>query len=372
MYALNNAKSYKLYRFLGLLFLLPQVLWVFLGPAQAEPMSFRLAGNGGNCNGCEWVSAQGEITDETPQAFREYVQSNGTPFNIALHSPGGSLAAGMELGRLIRETGATTFVAKTVQMLEEGLEHYEETEEGICASSCAFAFMGGTERFVDDDGKLGVHQFYSRGEDEVPSEIVQVLAGLTLFHTIEMGVDPRVIVAASGTASDQIYWFDKEELVTFGLDTSISRTEPWKLEPYKSGVVLNTVQHETVRRSVSITLFCRVDDHRWHMLVAEESPHYAEQLADGDFFGFSEDYPSRPTLTVGKTSYAVHARNVEFQRVSENNILVSVDLPSNVADTAGQSLRFDPDLARVFGSLLRVDVELPPRDWLILSEHNCI
>ncbi|MEW6640039.1 MAG: hypothetical protein AB1586_06005 [Pseudomonadota bacterium] len=32
------------------------------GPATAGAMRFALAGNGGNCGGCEWIAADGDIT----------------------------------------------------------------------------------------------------------------------------------------------------------------------------------------------------------------------------------------------------------------------------------------------------------------------
>jgi hypothetical protein len=41
--------------------------------AISEPMTFYLAGNGGNFVGCEWVAAQGEIMPETPELFQLYV-----------------------------------------------------------------------------------------------------------------------------------------------------------------------------------------------------------------------------------------------------------------------------------------------------------
>ena len=137
-----------------------------LGPiAFAEPMSFRLAGTGGNCVGCEWIAAQGDITPDTPAKFEEYITENGKPYHIVLNSAGGSLIAGIQLGKLIREQGATTLVGKTVQVAEPpGLEHLEEKEDGVYAFSCAFAFMGGVERYVGPDDLLGVHQFYSTGK----------------------------------------------------------------------------------------------------------------------------------------------------------------------------------------------------------------
>lgn len=35
------------------------------------PMIFREGFNGGNCNGCEWIIAEGTIQQDTPEVFRE-------------------------------------------------------------------------------------------------------------------------------------------------------------------------------------------------------------------------------------------------------------------------------------------------------------
>ncbi|MEP6019143.1 MAG: hypothetical protein ABJ251_11770 [Paracoccaceae bacterium] len=343
--------------------------WTF---ALAEPMSFRRSGSGGNCNGCEWIAAQGEITEDTPRVFREFLDQQGSVYHIALNSPGGNLLAGIRLGELIRKTGATTFVSETVQVQESGLEHLEEMSRGICASSCVFAFMGGVERFVGPDDQLGVHQFYSPDSASLDSEVTQMLAGATLFHTLAMGVDPRVIVAASGTKSDDIYWFDQQDLEEFGLDTSEGRTEPWRLEPYNEGIVLTTSQHDSVRRSVSVTLFCRSNDHQWRVLISEESAHHARQMKSGDFFGFGRKNPSRPLVSLGSSLVNIHGPNVEFQRISGDFILVSIGLPLNLVDRAKQVLKFDPDFPRVRNALLSVNVELPNSEWLSAARANCI
>ena len=115
--------------------------------ATAQEMTFVLSGTGGNCNGCEWVAAQGEITEDTPAVFSAYIRDFGNPHLIVLNSDGGNLLAGIELGRMIRAAGANTAIGET-RSLSGDLSHLEETIPGVCASACAFAFIGGVERWV--------------------------------------------------------------------------------------------------------------------------------------------------------------------------------------------------------------------------------
>jgi hypothetical protein len=185
-----------------------------------KPMTFAHASNKGNMTTSTWISATGEIGPETPAQFRAFLKSEQyLPGQIVLHSPGGNLAAGLELGRIIRETGLTAHIGRT----ERTLESYnapcdtwgDMVEAGMCASSCAYAFLGGQERFVDSPyyptqgNLLGFHQFYGnpeRGSDMLTAEqvakieastlsVAQALTGQIVLYAIEMGVDPRVVAS---------------------------------------------------------------------------------------------------------------------------------------------------------------------------------
>jgi hypothetical protein len=70
--------------------------------------------------------------------------------------------------------------------------------------------------------------------------------------------------------------------------------------------------------------------------------------------------------------FRVTADDIEFQRISGDQILLSLYLPRNLAEFAGQPLAFDPDLARVFNDLLWVRVDLPTAEWMNVTESNCI
>lgn len=59
------------------------------GPVLAEPMRFKRVSTGGN-HCCWWISAEGEITDETPRNFERFLASEKWASGpIRLDSPGG-------------------------------------------------------------------------------------------------------------------------------------------------------------------------------------------------------------------------------------------------------------------------------------------
>jgi hypothetical protein len=60
---------------------------------------------------------------------------------VFFESPGGSLGTGIGLGQIIRQRGFTTAVADYTK----------------CTSACALAWLGGRERFMGKDARIGFH-----------------------------------------------------------------------------------------------------------------------------------------------------------------------------------------------------------------------
>lgn len=72
------------------------------------PMIFRQGFNGGNCNGCEWIIAEGTIQPDTPQVFARFIAQKKRNGAVRFNSPGGNLLAGLKLGEMIRSAGLFT------------------------------------------------------------------------------------------------------------------------------------------------------------------------------------------------------------------------------------------------------------------------
>lgn len=339
----------------------------------AAPMTFVLSGTGGNCAGCEWTAAQGEITPQTPQDFLNYLHGLGfTGTEVVFNSPGGNLLAGIKLGELIRKTGSSTAIGKTVNDTSVTFQPVQMQEPGICASACAFAFLGGKERYLDQNSRLGVHQFSFPKDVSASAEGTESIVGLTLAYALEMGIDPRVIAAASGTSPDNMHWFTPEEIATYRLDNSKSYQDPWQLEPYHAGMIVTTTYHQNADQTVAVTLLCSQEDHVWRLLLSQQDANSASQLVSGQIFSFAGSYQTNPTLKIGQRAYGIEARDVEYQAVSGDLIHLSLYLPQFSASDGGQHLTFSPDLARVYGNLLWTKVALPPVNWLALVGRNCV
>jgi len=154
------------------------------------------------------LNAVGTIAPGTAKTFAEEIAKRGSYVKtIVLHSPGGSVADALEMGRLIRQKGFNTAV---------------ETGR-YCASSCPLMFAGGVERYAGDKAVVGVHQVFSISQVGAAvadsSEAVQRVAAECQRYLREMGVDLEVWMRAMETPRDALYYFKQDELLSLKLAT---------------------------------------------------------------------------------------------------------------------------------------------------------
>jgi hypothetical protein len=153
-----------------------------------------------------YIVAYGDITPETPAKFRQLTIPRKTV--LYFDSPGGNLMAALELGRLIRRAGVTTYVAP---------------QGDGCFSACVYAFAGGVVRRYDGQAPLGVHQFYGGGGTE---SSVQSAVALVARYLDEMGVDLKLVEAASFVLPDDIQTIPVKVAREWRLDNSQVGAQP--------------------------------------------------------------------------------------------------------------------------------------------------
>lgn len=83
---------------------------------------------------------------------------------IAMTSGGGTVKDGMKVGRLIRENNFSTFVPN-----------------GLCASSCAIAFLGGNNRKLSPMGELLLHAPYMTNQTTTDERILRQIFDIEDF-----------------------------------------------------------------------------------------------------------------------------------------------------------------------------------------------
>lgn len=121
----------------------------------------------------QWIAAEGEIVPSTPQAFRSVFKQMGkAKLPIIIRSPGGSIYAALEIGRMIRERDLTVAVGQTVfrscspadktcKLPKQNNGVYEGViaeDYAFCNSACPMLLSGGTTRLISHLTSAGVHQ----------------------------------------------------------------------------------------------------------------------------------------------------------------------------------------------------------------------
>jgi hypothetical protein len=119
---------------------------------------------------------------------------------VVLNSWGGSLVAGIEIGKAIRLKGMRTFVPSNA----------------LCASACALAWLGGTGRLMSAGAKIGFHAASSRHDGGVTAT-GNALMGAYLS---QIGLPESVVVYISEPGPDQLRWLTLEDARAFGIEVT--------------------------------------------------------------------------------------------------------------------------------------------------------
>lgn len=236
-----------------------------------EEMTFELVKGKPGCDRCEWISAGGEIMEDTPDRFVQFLSRTGLlgadrPLVVYLDSPGGNLVSGIKLGGLIRREGLHTSIGRTTK--DRG--GVASIKPAKCASACSFAFLGGTVRSAGA-GELGVHQFYdaealadpsAKSFDATAMSTQQLLGAIIINFVVRMGVDPRVASIAASTMPDDLHYFDDEELEDLRINWDPHAFGAWQLSLVGSGVEAVSRSNDGTR---SLALYCTRADEVPHL-----------------------------------------------------------------------------------------------------------
>src|SRR5262245_2559766 len=227
------------------------------------PMVFYVAkGEPNACGeGCrEWIVAEGTIDREAPTRLRSLLGRLGKrKLPIYFHSPGGSVGAGLAIGRLMRERRITAGVGRTIPVGCDPLKRQEpacealkgagrelqaelRTARTLCNSSCVYALIGAAVREVGAGARLGVHEialgkFDQRGmpaptldrKSLSPDQLRQIRAqeGQIVRYIGEMGIDKALFDEAAKIGYERVRYLSLDEIARFGIDRREFHESRW-------------------------------------------------------------------------------------------------------------------------------------------------
>lgn len=164
----------------------------FFSPARSMEISISESGDS--------ILARGEIVPgDAPKLRRLLADGAFAGKWFAISSDGGSVLAALEMGRLVRSWGMTTYVPSKAD----------------CFSACLLVFVGGKDRRLGDGARIGSHQFRWSDDDLEAAarraSDAQELSGKILQHFISLGVSPEALVAVMQVPPDQMHVFSRFE-----------------------------------------------------------------------------------------------------------------------------------------------------------------
>ena len=124
-----------------------------------------------------------------------------------------------EPGRLLEE--------RTVRALRERGAAVLVPKGGLCASACAYAFLGGVVRGAPAGARLGVHRFYLA--EQAPASVVldkKMEADTTALlrrYVAAMGANPELIALAGSVAPSRMHFLTPAELRRYRVVTGGSQ-----------------------------------------------------------------------------------------------------------------------------------------------------
>lgn len=188
--------------------------------------------------GSEAILARGTITPETPAVLEAFLrrikiapsQANRDRF-VVFDSPGGSLGAGMQIGRIIRRHQLSTMMMTGYDGHTIGSQRREvNVGDASCASACSLAFLGGINRIsANFNGRIGVHQFAAAGDRQIGDGVTQITMTILARYVDDMGVDRTFIDIASLTPPSSIFWLSSEQQQRLRVDNNFLESPGWQL-----------------------------------------------------------------------------------------------------------------------------------------------
>ena len=323
------------------------------GPAAGGEMTFDHQCLGNHVDSC-FFTASGEITADTPQKFRNYWEEEGYDgYTLYLHSGGGSLEGGIELGQIFRDLGLSTLIGDPDRAGPDGWPG-----PGRCASACAYAFLGGSRRAIPEGSLLGFHQFFIAGKRMVGGSqglsMAQNSAAGIVQYLVAMGIDARVFGVASQALPSEMIWFGHGEGEDYALVTPTGY-EPLAIEPYRDGIVAFT------RRKDPTTTYDLV-----HQISAFCRPGKPALLFTADFV---PDRGAAFHISIDGTEFEVGESAVTARPSADGSGVLQVGIPQAVADrmAAGRLIETWFDFGMAEGGDFSAYLELSERDRTMLK-----
>lgn len=175
------------------------VLLIFVlglaNPTDAADISAIPATNGGPAI----ILVRGDLAAGDDKAFANVALAHSSAI-VLLHSNGGLLLPGLEIGRAIRLKGFATVVPQGFQ----------------CASACALAWLAGTPRLLSPNGRVGFHAAYLEADGKrMPTATGNALVGAYLN---QLNLPTSAVIYITSAAPEDMRWLNLDDAQRNGIE----------------------------------------------------------------------------------------------------------------------------------------------------------
>jgi ATP-dependent protease ClpP protease subunit len=192
-----------------------------------------------------YIYLDGTIDSDAPVRLQHEININDIHYALVfINSPGGSVQAAMELGKIIRRNGFVTYVGRKQQNVNTKAV-YPVNVSGECYSACVFAYIGGNYRYIEPTSKIGVHRFHSASYKYANEDNAQIVSAAIISYLNEMGIDASLFNLMSKAGKDELYILDNAELNAIHVVNNGVLPAQWSINVSK-GVIYLKGEQETV------------------------------------------------------------------------------------------------------------------------------
>lgn len=194
----------------------------------------------------------GPIDPGAPQRFESLLRSGRIKpgSDVYLNSPGGSVEAGMALGRLFRQGAIVTHLG--VPRLPRQTSSSYFNRSALCEGACAYAYLGGLYRWATSGSdRIG---FPTYPAQQTPADVTAYLK--------DMGIDLGTLTASStgpapaGPAQDPILWPNGDQMIAKGLANN-GRQDLIATYKYVQGVPYLELKQQDRNGEHKISFLCK-------------------------------------------------------------------------------------------------------------------
>jgi hypothetical protein len=122
---------------------------------------------------------------------------------VKFNSPGGSVFAGVEIGKAIRLKGFSTLVE----------------ENSLCASACGYAWLGGVRRSMAPGSRIGFHAaFVQQNGENKETGLGNALVGAYLN---QLGLSQAAVAYVASAPPDGMTWLTSEDASRVGIEVAV-------------------------------------------------------------------------------------------------------------------------------------------------------